>query len=60
VRDALGRTVRALWSGMVSCPALPLTWDGRDDDGRAVPAGLYLVDARVGSERVTLRLVGLP
>ncbi len=59
VRDALGRRVRDLWAGVVSCPALPLTWDGRDDDGRAVPTGLYLVDARVGSERVTLRLVGL-
>jgi hypothetical protein len=44
---------------MVSCPALPLTWNGLDDEGRAVPAGLYLVDVRVGGERVTLRLVGL-
>jgi flagellar hook assembly protein FlgD len=44
---------------MVSCPALSMTWDGTDDDGRAVPAGLYLVDVRVGNERVTLRLVGL-
>jgi len=59
VRDAFGRKVRGLWSGMVSCPALSMTWDGTDDDGRAVPAGLYLVDVRVGNERVTLRLVGL-
>jgi subtilisin family serine protease len=59
VRDASGRKVRQVWSGMVSCPALSMTWDGTDDDGRAVPAGLYFVDVRVGSERVTLRLVGL-
>ena len=59
VRDAMGRKVRDVWSGMVSCPALPLTWSGTDDEGRAVPAGLYLVDARVGSERLTLRIVGL-
>lgn len=59
VRDAQGRKVRELWSGVISCPALSLTWNGTDDEGRAVPAGLYLVDVRVGSERVTLRLVGL-
>jgi subtilisin family serine protease len=59
VRDAQGRKVRGLWSGVVSCPALSLTWNGTDDEGRAVPAGLYLVDARVGGERLTLRLVGL-
>ena len=60
VRDVLGRRVRDLWSGVVSCSPLPMTWDGKDDDGRPVSAGLYLVDVRAGNERATLRLVGLP
>jgi subtilisin family serine protease len=59
VRDVMGRRIRRLWSGVVSCAPFPLTWDGLDDEGRATPAGLYLVDARVGSEHATLRLVGL-
>ena len=59
IHDALGRQVRGLWSGVVSCGALPMTWDGLDDDGRMVPPGLYLVDVRVGGERASLRLVGL-
>jgi len=59
VHDALGRRVRELWSGVLSCGALPIVWDGRDDESRAVPPGLYLVDVRVGGEHATLRLVGL-
>jgi flagellar hook assembly protein FlgD len=32
------------------------TWDGRDDDGRAVRTGAYFVAGRVGDERMSQRL----
>jgi len=59
VHDASGRRVRTLWSGVVSCGALPMIWDGCDDDGRDVLSGLYVVDVRMGGEHAFLRLVGL-
>jgi len=61
VYDAQGRLVRELWSGVVwSSPLLPpASWDGRDDDGRAVASGLYIVDLRAGDEHVALRLAAL-
>jgi subtilisin family serine protease len=61
VFDSQGRRVRELWSGVVTYPALlPSTsWDGRDDDGRAVASGLYIVDLRAGDEHVALRLAAL-
>jgi subtilisin family serine protease len=61
VFDSQGRRVRELWSGVVTYPALlpPISWDGRDDDGRAVASGLYIVDLRAGDEHVALRLAAL-
>jgi hypothetical protein len=49
-----GRCVRRLWQGTVAAGTWRGTWDGRDDRGRAVAAGIYLVRARgAGSEAVT-------
>jgi flagellar hook assembly protein FlgD len=51
VMDVAGRTVRTLHRGFAPGGALSLEWDGRDDRGRAVEAGLYWVRARaVGGE----------
>ena len=36
-----------------------LAWDGRDDAGRPLPVGVYLVEARWGAARATLRLARL-
>jgi hypothetical protein len=41
--DASGRMVRRLQGGDLPAGVIPLSWDGRDDAGRAVPTGLYLV-----------------
>ena len=40
-----GRRVRTLWQGMPAAGTWTGTWDGRDDDGRAMAAGIYLVRA---------------
>jgi flagellar hook assembly protein FlgD len=58
LHDAAGRVVRHLGAGQG--PGTPeFMWDGRDDDGRAVAAGVYYyrVNAR---ESGTGRVVKLP
>jgi hypothetical protein len=46
VRDATGRRVRELRPSESGSAV----WDGRDQDGRRLPAGAYFVEARMGSE----------
>ena len=41
-----GRRVRRLWDGVVAAGPWSGDWDGRDDRGRPVAAGVYLVSAR--------------
>jgi hypothetical protein len=43
--DVAGRRVRRLLDGVASAGEQELTWDGRDDRGSLVPAGVYFVDA---------------
>lgn len=43
IYDLVGRRVRTLVSGLQPAGERMLVWDGRDDEGRSVPAGLYLV-----------------
>jgi flagellar hook assembly protein FlgD len=40
--DVSGRVVRRLMSGAHPAGDYRLLWDGRDDDGREVAAGVYL------------------
>jgi hypothetical protein len=56
VIDISGRRVRHLASGVFSAGVHDFTWDGRDDDGRAVRTGAYFVAGRVGDERLSQRL----
>lgn len=49
-----GRRVRVLWQGSAAAGTWTGAWDGRDDSGRAVAAGIYLVRARAeGGSAVT-------
>jgi flagellar hook assembly protein FlgD len=43
IYDVVGRRVRTLVDGQKPAGEWTLVWDGRDDGGRAVPSGLYLV-----------------
>lgn len=56
VFDVQGRHVRRLASGDRPAGRMVATWDGRDDRGRLVASGLYLVRLRLGSQvfRTTL------
>ncbi len=55
--DVQGRRVRALFAGVWSAGAQDLVWDGRADDGRQVPSGLYLARLRAAGTTTTARLV---
>ena len=43
VYDALGREVRSLEDTTRSAGSHTMSWDGRDNAGRAVPSGMYVV-----------------
>lgn len=59
VYDVTGRTVRVLARGWRAAGEHLLPWDFRDDSGRTVPAGLYLVKLRVGADELTRRVIRL-
>ncbi len=50
VYDILGRRVRALLSGVQRAGASETSWDGRDDQGRAVATGVYFYRLVVDGE----------
>jgi flagellar hook assembly protein FlgD len=60
VYDAQGRSVRRLVDGTVQLPgAYSVPWDGRDDGGRALAAGVYFFRLESRNESRTLRTVKL-
>jgi hypothetical protein len=54
--DVSGRRVRTLFSGDVSDSQLDLRWDGTNDGGHAVGAGMYFCRARFGQVVVSRKL----
>lgn len=55
--DVGGRRVRTLFAGRMSAGEHVVTWNFADDDGRALPAGLYLVRLQVGGEELIRRVI---
>ena len=57
VYDVLGRRVRQVWDGSLGAGTHRFVWDGRDEAGRAVAAGVYFykveVDGRVEAKTTT-------
>ena len=58
--DIAGRLVRRLENGALPARAHTITWDGRNDLGVQVNAGIYIVRLQVDSAVVTRRMVRLP
>ena len=50
ILDLLGRTVRCLIESPIEPGFHTFPWDGRDDGGRAVASGLYIVRLRAGQQ----------
>ncbi len=55
--DPQGCRVRGLLSRTQPAGESALTWDGRDESGRAVPAGLYFVRLATGGRTFVSRFV---
>jgi hypothetical protein len=57
--DVAGRRVRSLSSGAAEAGPHVVRWEGRDDEGRFVPSGVYFYRLRTGAgelrERVVIR-----
>ena len=57
VHDVLGRRVRQVWQGPLGAGQHRFVWDGRDEAGKAVAAGVYIyrveVEGRVEAKKTT-------
>jgi flagellar hook assembly protein FlgD len=56
VYDIAGRCVRTLFSGPGAVGSHVTTWDGSDDRGGRVPAGVYLVRLDAGGQVATRKI----
>ncbi len=57
VYDLLGRSIRTLVRGNQSPRMYHVSWDGRNEAGEPVPAGLYLCYLRTGNKVVTHSMI---
>jgi hypothetical protein len=57
VFDLLGRRLRTLLDGQVPAGEREVAWDGRDDAGARVPAGVYLCRVRTDDIVQTRRMI---
>lgn len=57
VADANGRWVRTVVNGELAAGQHAIDWDGRDDDGRGLPAGAYFYQMSTASGSRTGRVV---
>ena len=57
VFDLTGREITRLWSGSMAAGRLELSWDERDQQGRSVANGMYLVRAEAAGARCVTRLL---
>ena len=57
IHDLSGRRVRTLASGVREAGPASATWDGRDDGGRALPPGLYVVHLSAAGTRWSSKVV---
>ena len=60
VRDVQGRHVRRLTEGWSTAGPRIVAWDGRDDGGGRLPAGIYLVTLEVAGRATSQRVTLLP
>ena len=57
LHDIGGRRVATLIDEILPAGARRLSWDGRDDDGRVLPSGVYLARAAASGSETALKLM---
>ncbi len=57
VSDLLGRELKILYSGAMAAGRYRVEWDGTDDSGKSMPAGIYFANLRAGYFSRTIRMV---
>ncbi|MYC69968.1 MAG: T9SS type A sorting domain-containing protein, partial [Gemmatimonadetes bacterium] len=60
VYDVLGRRVRQVWQGPLGAGSHRLVWDGRDEAGQAVAAGVYIYQVEVDGQTEAKKTTKLP
>ena len=60
IYDVHGRHQRTLERGIAPAGTRTLRWDGRDDRGEPVKAGLYFIRARAGVSQAQARIARMP
>ena len=60
ILDPAGRAVRSLATGRLDSGVHSIVWDGSDDAGRTLPAGIYFLRTRLGTQTANGRLVLAP
>lgn len=60
VCDVSGRTIRMLANESKGPGRYSARWDGKNDSGTLLPAGIYFCRLELGAERLTRKLVLLP
>ena len=60
VYDVLGRRVRQVWQGPLGAGSHRLVWDGRDEAGQAVAAGVYIYQVEVDGWAEAKKTTKLP
>ncbi len=57
VYDAGGRQVRTVMEGVAPAGTYGQSWDGRDDEGRRLSPGVYMVEVAAGGQRQSRKAV---
>ena len=60
VYDVLGRRVRQVWQGPLGAGRHRFTWDGRDEVGKDVAAGVYIYKVEIDGQVEAKKLTKLP
>ena len=60
VYDVLGRRVRQVWQGSLGAGSHRFAWDGRDEVGKAVAAGVYIYQVEVDGQVQAKKMTKLP
>ncbi|HET9234467.1 MAG TPA: DUF2341 domain-containing protein, partial [Candidatus Eisenbacteria bacterium] len=60
VFDLSGREVASPWTRWVTAGAHETTWNGRNERGQSLPAGMYLLRLETRSQAVTRKVIRVP